>query len=306
VSQLSLKGIIVMQSVRILAAVVASSALLLAGRMAVADTVVVTPGNMGTWAFYSTDSSGTINTGSGVGQMVTGPGTPPLGIGSANLNVGAGNGDQSVQLRNSDWAGTRLDALTSLSYSTYATSDNGSQLPFVNLYLNYGTGTSRDDRLWFEPVYSSSTAGNNNPFPAQGPVALSTWQTWDMLKGMWYSDSGTPNSRAFPADPNGPGDHAITLGDFLAAHPNATIINDPGQGGLGGIRIASGFASPADDFNTNVDAFTIGTNSLTKTYNFEPAAAAVPEPSRIIALAGLGGMALLGLAWRLRRPAATL
>src|SRR5664279_2254769 len=90
---------------------------------------VVTPSSMGTWAFYSTDASGTIGTGAGVGQMVVGPATPPLGTGSANLNVGAGNGDQSVQLRNSDWAGTRLDALTSLSYSTYASSDNGSQLP---------------------------------------------------------------------------------------------------------------------------------------------------------------------------------
>jgi hypothetical protein len=289
---IELKGMIVMQVIRPLAGVVVFSALLV-GRIAVADIVDVTPNNMGTWAFYSTDAGGAINMGSGSGQMVDGPGTPPLGIGSANLNVGANNGDQSVQLRNSDWAGTRLDALTSLSYSTYATSWNGSQLPFVNLYLNYGTGTTRDDRLWFEPTYSSAGAGNGNPNP-QANVAQGQWQTWNMLTGMWYAEDGN----------SGPGSNAITFAAYLALHPDATIINDPSQGGLGGIRIASGFASPEDNFNTNVDAFTIGTSSGTTTYNFEPAA--VPEPSRVIALVGLGGMALIGLLWRLRQPATVL
>ena len=254
------------------------------GQAAIQD---VTPSSMGTWAFYSTDSSGAINTGSATGGMVTGPGSPPLGTGSANFQTGAGAGDGSEQLRNSDWAGTRLDALTSLSYSTYATSFNGSQLPFVNLYLNFGTGITRDDRLWFEPTYSSAGAGNGNANP-QADVAQNTWQNWNMLKGMWYSDNEA-----------GPGSAAITLAAYLALHPDATIINDPGQGGLGGIRIASGFSSPGDNYNTNVDAFTIGTAAGTTTYNFE-AGSAVPEPSSLIVWS-LIGLSIGVAGWRRRR-----
>jgi hypothetical protein len=87
--------------------------------------VVVSPSNMDSWAFYATDNGGIINQGSGTGEMVTGPATPPLGTGSAHLLTPANGGDQSVQLRNSSWAGTKIADLTSLSYSTYATAWNG-------------------------------------------------------------------------------------------------------------------------------------------------------------------------------------
>jgi len=268
-----------------------------ASSLAQAATVQVTPGNMGTWAFYSTDSSGAINTGSNTGQMVNGPATPPLGTGSANLQTASGGGDGSEQLRNSDWAGTPLSSLTTLSYSTYATSIGGDQLPFLNLYINYTGGTARDDRLWFEPVYSSATAGNGNPYAPQGPIALNTWQTWDTIHGMWYSDNGVPNGNA---GPNGPGSNAITLQAFEAAFPLATIINDPGQGGLGGIRIASGFSSPSDNYNTNVDAFSIGTAGGTTTYDFN--LQSVPEPASL-ALAGIGffGLGTFAVARRWKR-----
>jgi hypothetical protein len=262
-----------MKKFKRLVGVVAVIALLCLGGTAIATTVVVTPGNMDGWAFYTTDSSGIIGTGTGVvGQMVTGPSTPPLGTGSANFNLGA-NGDQSVQLRNSTWAGTRIDALTSLEYSTYATSWNGQQVPYLTIWLDTNGDGLRDDRLWFEPDYSSAGAGNNNPNPQAG-TALNTWQTWNLLTGMWYSDNVA-----------GPGSNAITLAAYLALKPNATIINDAAQG-IGGIRLASGFASPGDNFNAYADAFTIGTASITTTYNFE-LTPAVPEPATLL-LMGFG------------------
>jgi hypothetical protein len=181
-------------------------------------------------------------------------------------------------LRNDAFAGTRLDALTELKYSTYATSWNGQQLPYLTLWLDTNNDTIRDDRLWFEPAFSEAGAGNGNPNP-QPNVALNTWQQWDVLDGMVYNDNG----------PSGPGSNAITFSDYLTANPDATIVNDAGQS-IGGIRIATGFASAGDNFDTNVDAFIIGTAAGSTTYNFE--AVAIPEPASIalvgIATTGLG------------------
>jgi hypothetical protein len=252
-----------------------------------AATITVDPNNMHDWSFYSTDSSGALNTGANTGQMVFGPATPPLGVGSANLMTAPGAGDSSEQLRNTDWAGTSLSSITSLSYSTYATSWNGSQLPFLNLYVDTTGGSTFNDRLWFEPVYSSATAGNNNPNAPQGPVALNTWQSWNALTGMWYTDSGTPNANAFPNDPNGPGDHAITWSEFLTLYPNATIVNP--SAGVGGIRFASGFSSASDNYNTNIDAFTIGVSGVDTTYNFEP----IPEASTWIGASLAAAMVII-------------
>jgi hypothetical protein len=222
---------------------------------------VVDPNHMGGWAFNLTDSAGAAGTGTGTGDFVTGPDADnvPLGIGSAHFQTPSGGGNQSVQLRNSDWAGTALNALTTLSYSTYATDWNDQQLPYLTLYVDTDFDTVFDDRLIFEPTYSEG--------PSPGPERQNEWQTWDALHGMWYADSqGGPNSSlVFP------------LHDY--AHFNDAVIVNPG---LGGIRLASGFAEPTDNFNTNVDNFSIGTEVST-TYDFEPAETAeVPEATSII------------------------
>src|SRR4051812_47254668 len=85
-----------------------------------AQAVLVTPGNMNGWTIYTTDENGTLNTGSGTGNFVTGPATPPLGVGSGHLMTPAGSGDQSVQFRDIGFAGTKIADLTALGYSTYA------------------------------------------------------------------------------------------------------------------------------------------------------------------------------------------
>lgn len=243
---------------------------------------VVSPGNMNGWTIYTTDSSGTLNTGSGTGNFVTGPATPPLGTGSGHLMTPAGGGDQSVQFRNIGWAGTRIDQLTSLSYSTYASAWNGQQLPYLTLWLDLDGVPGVDDRLHFEPAYSAAGAGNGNPNPQADP-ALNTWQTWNALTGMWYSDNQA-----------GPGSNAITLSGYLslAGNANATIV-DASPGTIGGIRLTTGFASDTDNFNTNIDQFVIGTAASTVTYDFEPAA--VPEPSAILFATLVGGVVGCGL-----------
>ena len=171
-----------------------------------------------------------------------------------------------MQLRNTGWAGTKLSDLTTLGYSTFGTAWNGpgGQMTYLTLYLDLNNNGSYDDRIHFEPIYSAAGAGNGNLNPQPAPT-LGVWQSWNALQGMWYSDQSNP--------PNGPGADAITLAAYIAANPTATIVD--AAPGVGGIRITSGFASPDDNFDVNVDAFKIGTVGGTTTYDFE--LSAVPE-----------------------------
>ena len=243
-----------------------------------ASTIVVTPTSMSNWAFDNRDGSGAITSPPApvTGSLVTGPSTPPLGSGSANLTTPSGAGDTGSEIRNTGYVGTALSMIDALSYSTYATAWNGQQLPYFELYLSTG------GRAIFEPAYS----------PAQGAVALNTWQTWDTLAGGWYDTNGN----------GGPGANVISWSAIVAANPGATIVNS--GDGLGGVRFSIGFASAANNFNAYLDNFTIGiTDGPTTTYDFE-ATSPVPLPAALpLLISGLGGMGLLG--WRRKRKPAT-
>src|SRR5256885_13066102 len=73
-------------------------------------TVTVTPANLQGWQIQITDTQ-TVT-------FVSGPATPPLGVGSAEFRVGA-DGDGAAQLRNPNYVGTLLSNLTTLKYATY-------------------------------------------------------------------------------------------------------------------------------------------------------------------------------------------
>ncbi len=57
----------------------------------------------------------------------------------------------------------------------------------------------------------------------------------------------------------------MPLSALLAVHPNATIVN---SSGIGGLRVFVGEASPADSFLGNVDLLTIAVKNVGTTYNF--------------------------------------
>jgi hypothetical protein len=215
---------------------------------AAAATVVVAPGQQDGWA-VDNDTCGAATTGSVA--FVSGPATPPAGTGSVQFTVGS-NGDSYPTVRQSEYNGVKLSTLTAFDYSTYVShAGSGSQAAYIDLYVDNTNDGVRDDILTFEPVYQTS----------QGSVALNTWQHWDALHGLWWSDSmGGPPP-------------LFTLSTYLATHPNAAIVNVGG----GGVILAAGCGGAAwANFVGNADQLTIGVNSSNTTYDFEPAAPTPP------------------------------
>jgi hypothetical protein len=259
----------------------------------VAATVVITPISMGSWAFDHRDLNGDLDSNAnGTGQLVNGPATPPLGTGSAQLATGNGttNGDGAQELRNTGYNEVALSTITTLMYSTYATQNNGQQFPYLGLMIATSGSGSPDDIIFFEPPYQQPSTGNGS-LTDQGATALNTWQTWDALAGGWWANSGDGGCD--------PGTGVCALSNYLAAHPNAAIVNT--DGGLGGVRFDVGFASANDQFNGYVDNFTIGIMGQNTTFDFElTAPSAVPLPAALpLFSSGLGVLGYLG--WRKRR-----
>ena len=209
------------------------------------ETTVVSPRNMRGWAFYD-DNTG----GPGTGSMVVGPGRPPAGRGSARLTV-VTPADRQL-LSTARYAGTRLDAITALSYWTYRSSPDPQNVLAIALQLDVDydlsdANTAWQGRLVFEPYQA---AGNT--------VLTGIWQSWDALAGKWWA-SGAPGNTVCPQS------KPCTWAQVLDAFPNAGL-----RAGVGYLHFKAGGGWTA--FSGNVDAFTIGIRGHeTVTWDFEPA-----------------------------------
>ena len=182
------------------------------------------------------------------GAFVTGPGDPPLGVGSFQMST-LTVADKTT-LFNYDHIGTRLADVTALSYQTYRdpSSDPGVALPSVNIEVDksgppYVLGDYLS--LVFEPYLTYPNG-----------IQSSTWQPWNAIAGKWWATrdiviDGTPCARQVCT---------FTWAQFVAAYPNATI--------LGGFGVNQGSANIR--LLAATDALTIGHNGSTWTYNFEP------------------------------------
>jgi hypothetical protein len=232
---------------------------------------VVYPANMQDWqiAIIRPTSSPTPSV-----TFVNGPATPPLGTGSARLSVGA-DGSSAAELDQPDYAGTLLSNLTDLRYSTYTSNDTsppaGNQTIFVILRVDADGDGTADHQLLFDPEYQH---GYTSAVPDQGDNVLNTWQTWDARNGGWFGIDLNGNPVFASA-----GAGVQPLNNYIAAHPNAKIINYPT--GFGGVRVIAGFTATAwDNFIGNMDALTIGVSGNVTTYDFE--AAAPPNAGTVI------------------------
>ena len=181
----------------------------------------------------------------GNGAFVTGPGTPPLGVGSISLTTPTPA--DKVQLFNFDHIGTKLADVRSMSYSTYRTTGTAEQVTAINVVIDFdGPGTATGfSTLVFEPVYN----------PDQGAVVSSQWQNWDAYNGgnaIWWSTrpiNGVCARECY-----------VTWKQIVSNNPDAVILGGFGlnQGSGGNALIAS------------ADALHLDTQNSSITYDFEP------------------------------------
>ena len=205
---------------------------------ATTNTVVVRPASLNGWTFMEEDTP------TGSGTFVTGPATPPLGVGSAQLTVDS-TGREIFFLAGN--GGTKLSQITSLQYSTYEPVGTAEFLALaVQINVDYDVtdgDTSWQGRLVFEPYIS-------------GTVTPGVWQTWSPLNGKWWA-SRTPGNTVCPQN------NPCTWSQVLSAFPNVGINTTQPLVLFRAGQWASGFTG-------NVDAFTLGIGATYTTYNFEP------------------------------------
>jgi hypothetical protein len=210
-------------------------------------------------------------------DMTCDPAETPLGPGALHLVVA--QGDEHARLRSTRYHRTFLRDLTRLDYFTCDERNNGQQLPFILLDIDWNGDNVIDDLIFFEPPYQNPGeggacgAGSN-----QGVQTLGKWQFWDALrieggtfKACWWAMSSPLGGGGTGTVGCGQGEFVCSLSDYLAQHPEAAIVNVDGN--HGGVQVVHGFASPENTFDGWVDAFTIGKNlnnsNSTITYDYQ-------------------------------------
>ncbi|HEX8180914.1 MAG TPA: Calx-beta domain-containing protein [Pyrinomonadaceae bacterium] len=224
---------------------------------ATSNIIVVLPTNLQGWDSF--------NQATATGAFGNGPGTPPYGSGSYQMTTGAGTGAAGQGgkhwFKTNAYNGTRLDAISQISYRTYvdptsAATDN--LAPVLEMYLDVDSNGTRDTTLVFEPVYT----------PEQGSVAKGTWQTWNARTGRWRS-TRTVGS-IVP-------DTYFTLDTFINAFPDTTIVQwFPRADGYGfGASVGQDTGGGWAGFVGAVDGIEFGTNNAATINDFELAPPAI-------------------------------
>ncbi|MEY2410374.1 MAG: hypothetical protein QOF48_3044, partial [Verrucomicrobiota bacterium] len=215
-------------------------------------TVEVRPAGLAGWTLSAVGDPLT-----GSATFVNGPSPAPVGTGSLRLFLGS-NGDGVAQARTTNFHMTRLSALTELNFRTYVTaSSSNGEAPFLLLNIDSDGNGTADDVIGFEPEYQS---GYTLAVPNQGLVANGTWQKWDAMVGGWWSI----NHPGVMTDAGG----VKSLATYIAAFPNARIVN--ASSGAGGMRLVAGQSFGTwEEFDGNVDRFTVGVNGASTLYDFD-------------------------------------
>lgn len=217
-----------------------------------AINVTVTPTNTNGWVSFQETANGT-------STFVSGPGTTPLGTGSAQFTVDSTGG---VALATFAHVGTPLSNITNLSYNTYRATGSAALAPSLQLEFDANgldATTTWQGRLVYEPYFTQT-------------VNTGTWQNWNTLAtsttvgtstatstGNWWFSNAALSATCSQANP-------CTWAEVLTAFPNASIRNAGTSTGAVLFKAGGGWTG---GFTGNVDAFTIGVSGNNTTYDFE-------------------------------------
>jgi hypothetical protein len=222
---------------------------------AATSTVVVNQANINNWLFYNDENDVVDPT---LGSFVSGPGTTPLGTGSAQISV---SGTQRRNLATYQFSGTPLAAITTMKYSTYNPSAGNGGSPNRAGYLNFNVDFNGSDT--FQRRLSYIPAIN-------GTVIQNDWQEWDTINGgnaLWLYSGPTWPGTAIP------GNTARTWNDILTSYPGVRMkVTDS----FLGIRVGEPYA---DGYTENIDAFKFGTSAGTTQFDFDPATTISVSPA---------------------------
>jgi parallel beta-helix repeat protein len=212
------------------------------GFQGVQNLIVVSPAATNGWGFLAEGMPGPVTS----GGFEQGEGTPPLGTGSAFLQVDSAG---RHILATAAYAGTRMDDITVLRYSSYQNNNaNTVVAPSLQFEVDYNLNDANNafqGRLVFEPYQ----------IPAN--IQQNVWQTWDALAGRWWA-SGSPGNGVCPQS------SPCTWQQVLAAFPNAGVRNTPTS-----VLLFRAGGPWTGGFDGNVDALQISVGSAAITYDFE-------------------------------------
>ena len=228
------------------AGIFVAAALVLPAAPARAATVVVNSLSLSSWFGGNEGPSGS----NASVDFVPGPGTAPLGGGSAELTV---DSTGRASLGTAAYKGTLLAAITQLTYSAYVATAAHPEAPSLQFDIDYNASdanTAYQGRLVFVPALPT----------------LDTWTSVNALAGTWWATAAPGNLSCSQGVP-------CTWAQVLAAFPNAAIRNDPSAGGNLLFRLGGPVTGGSSVY---VDDFTISTGASTTTYDFEPGVSANP------------------------------
>ena len=204
---------------------------------------VVEPANPNGWMVVDDNGKGL-----GLGEFVSGPGTAPLGTGSAHLvlNDSTAGWIFTSAMQN----GTKLADLEKLEYSTYVTTNTGVQTIALGINVDYDVTDDNDawqGRLVYEPYHTQNDA-----------VIKGEWQTWNPITSekKWFASGGAGKVSCPQSAP-------CTWSDILAEFPKIGFHNTMGAVSF---KAGSGWAT----FDGNFDNFVIGVSGEEQTFDFEP------------------------------------